>query len=183
MQAPELLETEVVVGFVMGPLATADDEGENEGLIPAQQAAIKMMVRYLLALSKYKETGVESHKERVRAAALPYVRHLLQVIKSDGDMTGAMGSAADGDSAAMNARGELVLAASKGMIKLASDATYERMLARVPPEGSDRSAALKTYEPFMTLALVAHHENSPVRTKFVEYIVRRLARKNGKVML
>jgi hypothetical protein len=37
-----LLEAEVVVGFVTGALATADDE--EQGLLPAQKAAIKMMV-------------------------------------------------------------------------------------------------------------------------------------------
>lgn len=184
---PDLLDNrhDELLEFIKDKLMISipDSQVEPDDLLDAKVAALKAVTKILLGLAgKAKETELDDSQSRetCRSTGLPFIRLLLQIIKSDGDLTGKRAGEEDPDVSRDEEEcpgkdlGMLVLTAAKCLVKLCSCPVYERTLSRVPPKGVAPAAAQKTYDPFLNLALVAHNDTSFVRTKFIDYVFRRL---------
>jgi hypothetical protein len=176
---PELVDVEQVVGFTCRELLPAlpGSRDDKDDLLDEKLAALKAITNMLLGLAKHaddaEDTGV-SPKERIRGVAVPFVRQLLTIIESSGDLTGTRAESQTEDDELSDCR-KLTQVAATSLIKLCSSPMYDRLLAPTPKEDVDRQGALQTYEPFLNLALVAHHEDADVRQNFVDYVFKRLA--------
>lgn len=166
-------KSSVVTDFITDLLSTAaSDPDKPDPLLVAKLAGVKTLVKYLKAVAQTNKDAATADEK-----SLATLKLLFSVIDSQGDLTGTRRQEDEDDqpdtAPANQECDKLVLFAAKGMLKLCEHSQFEKSLVSMEAP-ANKGPSPKTYKPFLSVALVAHHESHTVRTNFVNYVFNRL---------
>lgn len=122
-------------------------------------------------------------REMITELSEDFRRLLLHLLRYNGDLTRVRRSEVDEEEEEEQVKqpgdiecDNLVVTAGLCMLDLCEVKLFERLLTAIPKPGEKH--AEKTYEPFLQLSMLVHHEFEEVRTRIVEAIILKLTKSN-----
>lgn len=147
---------------------------QGDTKLPGKVAGIKSVVNLLLASAKRLKDD-EDVKRKIRTLSTPFMRVLLLILQKQGNLGDEFSEDEEVREQEAKDCGVLVSTAAKGVLKLCSNPIFERQMTAVPSPSASAASKAKTYDPFLHLALVAHHEQPDVRQRFIDYLAEKIS--------